>query len=97
MEQKILNYFIKDLECSEEVASEMLEKLKLQEDIYREFLYWFQNKTFPNEPYVVIDGYTAQGLFEQFDLMEIGAFNLMVSLRTDHDETLECIKQGLPR
>ena len=91
MEQKILNYFTKELGYSDEVASAMLE------DIYREFLYWFQNKTFPNKPYVVIDGYTAQGLFEKFDLKEIGAFNLMVSLRTDHDETLEYIKQGLPR
>ena len=97
MEQKILNYFTKELGYSDEVASEMLENLKSQKDIYREFLYWFQNKTFPNKPYVVIDGYTAQGLFEKFDLKEIGAFNLMVSLRTDHDETLEYIKQGLPR
>ena len=97
MEQEILNYFIKDLGCSEEVASTMLENLKSQEDIYREFLYWFQNKAFPNEPYVVIDGYTAQGLFEKFDIMEIGAFNLMVSLRTNHDRVLESIKQGLPK
>ena len=97
MEQEILNYFTKELQCSEEVASAMLDNLKSQEDIYREFLYWFQHKAFPNESYVVIDGYTAQGLFERFDIMEIGAFNLMVSLRTDHDEALEYINQGLPR
>lgn len=96
MEQDILNYFINELECSAEVASAMLEKLKSQEDIYKDFIYWFQNKAFPINP-VKIDGYTAQGLYEKFDLMEVGAFNLMVSLRINHDETLECIKQGLPR
>lgn len=97
MEQEILNYFIIELKCSAEVASAMLENLKSQEDIYGEFLYWFQNKAFPHEPYVVIDGYTARGLFEKFDIMEIGAFNLMVSLRTNHDRALEYIKKGLPR
>ena len=39
MEQKILNYFTKELGYSDEVASAMLENLKSEKDISREFLY----------------------------------------------------------
>ena len=97
MEEKILEYFVKDLECSEEIATDMLQQLKAQDDIYREFLYWFEHRTFQEENPVEIDGYTAKKLFEDFKIKEIGAFNLMVSLRTDHDEALEYIKAGLPK
>lgn len=97
MKQEIVNYFVNDLECSEEVANEMYERLSSQDDIYKEFEYWFKNKTFLNDNPIEIDGYTAQNLFEQFDIMEIGAFNLMISLRLEHDDTLEYIKQGLPK
>lgn len=97
MEDKVLDYFIKELQCSEEVAKNMIERFKSQEDIFSEFLYWFDNKEFVKENPVAIDGYTAKGLFEQFDIMEIGAFNLMLSLRIEHDDALEYIKQGLPR
>lgn len=97
MKQVIIEYFIKDLECSEEVANTIFERLSSQKDIYAEFKYWFKNKTFLVDNPIEIDGYTAQSLFEQFDIMEIGAFNLMVSLRLEHDDTLEYIKQGLPK
>ena len=96
MKKEIINYFIFGLKCSETVAIEMFERLYSQRDIYLEFEYWFKNKKFLTDHPVDIDGYTAQGLYEQFNIMEIGAFNLMVSLRIEHDDALDYIKNGLP-
>lgn len=97
MEERIQNYLIHDLECSEEVAKTIITGLMEQKDIYDEFKYWFEHREFVKENPVTIDGYTAESLFEQFPILEIGAYDLLVALRTDHDETLDYIKRGLPR
>lgn len=98
MEEDILGYFENDLHCSTAQAERMLNELKKHEDIWREFCHWFSTKKFTdNKTCIREKGYSAEELFEKFDIYEVGAFNLLVSLRDNSQETEEYIKKGLPK
>ena len=97
MEEIVKKYFTEELGEGDVVAEILYNKVSKYEDIYAEFLYWLKNRTFVKENPVTIDGYTAQNVFEGFDdLLEIGAFGALVSLRTNHDEMLAYMKAGMP-
>jgi len=94
MKEKVIEYFMKGGKRTRIVAEKLYKKVSSFPDIYEEFLYWFEHRTFVQENPITIDGYTAQSLFENFPLYEIGAFNALVSLRTNHDWMLETLQHG---
>ena len=92
MKQKVIDYLISKGETTQRVAETLYNKLSSFPDIYAEFLYWFEHREFVQDHPITIDGYTAQSLFENFPLMEIGAFNALISLRTNRDAMLEILQ-----
>jgi len=97
MEKEILNYLKADLKCSEKVAANNLKRLSQFKDIFDEFCYWFANKKFVNKKAALkVEGYSAEELHDKFPIFEVGAFNLLVSLRTNRETTLDYINKGLP-
>ena len=96
MESKIKEYLSNGGKNSPKAVQALYDKIASHPDVFDEFLYWFENKKFKQNNPITIDGYTAQNLFENFNLREIGAFAMLVSLRTNHDQMIECLKTGLP-
>ena len=87
-----------DLKCSEKVAADNLERLSRFKDIFDEFCYWFSNKKFVDENKALkVEGYSAEELFNKFPIFEVGAFNLLVSLRINKEFSLDYINKGLPK
>ena len=94
MKEKVIEYLMQGGETTRIVAEILYKQLSSFPDIYAEFLYWFEHRTFVQENPITIDGYTAQSLFENFPLNEIGAFNALTDLRKNHDQMLEILQHG---
>lgn len=74
-------------------------KLQKQEDIYKEFtqVVRFKGRMMPSDHCVIVEGYSAEMLTEQYPLSVLGAYNYLIYLRENPEEALSDLKKGLPR
>lgn len=74
-------------------------KLKKHKDILEEFYAGMKGETFclNSTTPVEVEGYTAQKLFDNFSLSELGAYNYLIYLREDREKALSDLEKGLPR
>ena len=99
--------YLKDIcKMSNELVKRQIERFKRHKDIYGEFKYWFlrfkhgdDTINYAVDEPVTEQGYTAYSLYQEFgnNIMPIGIFNLLISLREETQETLDYIKKGLPK
>lgn len=83
---------------TEIIATRHEEKVSKYEDIRQEFEFWIQNKTYNADSPLMIDGYTAQGLYNLAPFMDgLGIFNFMVTLRENPVKAKEYIDGGFKR
>ena len=96
IKSKIIEY-LKAEGRTDVVANKLYDKVSTFPDIFEEFVYWLDHGEFKQDDPITIDGYTAQNLYENTYLAPIGAFNMLTDLRrTDHDEVLQDLKDGMP-
>lgn len=74
-------------------------KLSEYENIYSEFIDGMaaDGFVFPQGEMIVIQGYTAKKLHEDFPLSPLGAYNYLIYLSEDPEDAIADLKRGLPR
>jgi len=93
-----MNYLLHEKKMTEIIATRHEEKVSKYEDIRQEFEFWIQNKTYNADSPLMIDGYTAQGLYNLAPFMDgLGIFNFMVTLRENPVKAKEYIDGGFKR
>ncbi len=95
-ENSILDY-LKSTGLNEKRALDSLTSLKKHEDIMMEFYDYIILEGFQGKRKIQVCNYTAQQLFENYELSVLGAFNYLIYLREEPEEALADLKKGLPR
>lgn len=84
---------------NQKMAILSLVELECHPDIYKEFLGGMENTmfSFPEENAIVVEGYSAEMLFANYPLSELGAYKYLIYLREEPEVALADLKAGLPR
>ena len=84
---------------NQKMAILSLAELEGHLDIYKEFLRGMENNmfSFPEENAIVVEGYSAEMLFANYPLSELGAYKYLIYLREEPEAALADLKAGLPR
>lgn len=84
---------------NQKMAIQTIVGLQKHPDIWEEFLNGLQSTPFlfPKEGAVSVNGYTAEMLFKNYPLSELGAYHYLIYLRNDPVSARNDLKQGLPR
>lgn len=91
----IKDYLLSTDTYSEQRIATILQKLQKYGDIFFEFYDFVLQERFL-ENGMVIEGYTAQMLTEQFRLSPLGAYNYLIYLRDMPEKALADLRAGLP-
>lgn len=80
-------------------AVKTMDKLHKYPDIMEEFIegLHYEPFVFPETNPVKVEGYTAEELFNNYPLSELGAYNYLVYLRDKPEEAKSYLAQGLPK
>lgn len=83
---------------SNKIASSMLDKMILHEDIFEEFFNYARVGKFckNNKTQTQVCGYTAEMLYRDYNLSPLGAYNYLVYLTEDSVNALADLQAGLP-
>ena len=81
---------------SEKRAQNIIKDLGRHKEVYYEFAYYVKNKHFSQDS-IIVEGYTAEQLYNNYPLSVIGAYNYLVYLLEEPKEALSNLKAGLPR
>jgi len=84
---------------NQKIAIQTIVGLQKHPDVWEEFLNGLQTTPFlfPKEGAVSVKGYTAEMLFKNCPLSELGAYNYLIYLRNDPVSAMSDLKRGLPR
>lgn len=74
-----------------------MNKLDSQPDIKNEFYYALIENKFPDSSIITAEGYTAEQLYHEYKLSLLGAYNYLIWLRTEPQEALKQLNDGLKR
>lgn len=97
-ERVIKDYLRKEIGLTEKRVFQEYEGIKKHPDIENELALYIQNgcKTVPETP-VVVEGFSAEKLYNQYPLSVVGAYNYLIYLREEPEEALDMLDRGLPR
>lgn len=95
----ILEKYIKNnTQNSSKTLEEMVKKIVSYDDIFEEFInYILAEEKFETKNPLVVSEYTAQKLFEEYNLNVLGAYNYLIYLREDNEAALADLEAKLPR
>lgn len=95
--EKTVRFIMREYGYSREIADQMGEKLFRHKEVFEEFNYHTQMKCFckADGTRTKVCGYTAQELYDNYNLSPLGAYNYLVYLLDDQDNALEDLKKGL--
>lgn len=84
---------------NQKVAIQTVIALQKEPDIWLEFEKGIRKSEFcfPKNNAVLVKGYTAEQLYRNYPLSELGAYNYLIYLRNDPEHAIDDLKRGLPR
>lgn len=94
--EMVCDYLCNECHMSEKRAKNIIKDLGRHKDIYYEFVYYVKNKHFSQDS-IIVEGYTAEHLYNNYHLSVIGAYNYLVYLLEEPNQALADLKEGLPR
>lgn len=96
--QLIKEYLQKEIGLTEKRACQECVGIQKHPDIESEFILYIQSGWEKvSEAPIVVEGFSAEKLYNQYSLSVVGAYNYLIYLREDPEEALEFLKKGLPR
>jgi len=91
-------YITNNTQNSTKTIEEMVKKIVSYDDVFEEFInYILAEKEFETNNPLVVSGYTAQKLFDEYKLNALGAYNYLIYLMEDNEAALADLKAKLPR
>lgn len=94
--EMVFDYLYNECHMSEKCAKNIIKNLGRHKEVYYEFAYYVKNKHFSQDS-IIVEGYTAEQLYNNYPLSVIGAYNYLVYLLEEPKEALSNLKAGLPR
>lgn len=94
-----VRYIEKTYEYSEKRAKMMAEQIYKHDEIFEEFFNYMRigKMRKKDRSQVEVCGYTAERLYNEYDLSPLGVYNYLVYLKEEPQRALEDLKQGLPK
>jgi len=95
---KIIDYLVNLHSQKPEVAAKIAAPFEKHGDIRAELEKWIENKEYPQDRPLEVEGYTAEMIFKLAPFMDgVGAYNFLVTLRERPDNAKRIIAAGFPR
>ncbi|MCL2063378.1 MAG: hypothetical protein FWG98_03265 [Candidatus Cloacimonetes bacterium] len=95
---KILNYIINEKKQKPLVAEKIASSFAKHDDIRFELESWIENKIFPTENMISIEGYSAEMIYKLAPFMDgVGVYNFLVTLRERPENAKRIIAEGFKR
>ena len=96
--EKIIDHLVNKCNQSSEIATIIASPLERRNDIYTELKTWLEQRTYPQENPLTIEGYTAEDISKLAPFMDgVGVYNFMVTLRERPESGRRIIAEGFPR
>ena len=96
--KKIINYLINERKQKSEVAEKITLPVEKHNDICAELEQWIENREFPQDNPLTIEGYTAAMISKLAPFMDgVGVYNFLVTLRERPDNGKRIIAEGFKR
>jgi len=96
--EKVINYLVKERNQKREVAAKIASSFEKHDDICAELEKWIEQKEYPQDNPLTIEGYTAVIISKLAPFMDgVGVYNFMVTLRERPDNGKRIIAEGFPR
>jgi hypothetical protein len=96
--EKIINYLVNERKQKPEVAKKITASFEKHDDIRAELENWIEQRAYPQENALKIEGYTAETISKLAPFMDgVGVYNFLVSLRERPDNAKQIIAAGFPR
>ena len=94
----IKEYLKNHMGLSEKRILQEYDGLREYPDIESEFAFYIEN-SWDNKKtdWIVVEGFSALQLYEQYPLSVLGAYNYLIYLREEPEEALGLLKKGLPK
>jgi len=98
MMEKIISYLVNIRKQKPEVAAKIASPFEKHCDILDELEKWIDNKKYPQENPLIVEGYTAETISKLATFMDgVGVYNFMITLRERPDVAKRIIAKGFPR
>ena len=96
--EKILNYLINEKQQKPAVANKIASSFERHADIKIELEKWIDSKIFPQNGAVVVEGCTAEMIYELAPFMDgVGVYNFLITLRERPEKGKRIIAEGFVR
>ena len=96
--ETIVNYLVNERNQKPQVASKIASPFEKHDDIRVELEKWIEQKEYPQDNPITIEGYTAGMISGLAPFMDgVGVYNFMVTLRERPDNGKRIIAEGFPR
>lgn len=98
-DQELVDKLKDKFSMNQRVAVRTLMDMEKEKDIFDEFVAGMQEDafSFPKEDSITVEKHTAQELFENYSLSELGSYNYLIYLRHNPEVALKDLERGLPR
>ena len=96
--ETIVNYLVNERNQKPQVAEKIAAPFEKHNDIRAELEKWIEQKEYPQDNSITIEGYTAEMISKLAPFMDgVGVYNFMVTLRERPENGKRIIAEGFPR
>jgi hypothetical protein len=96
--EKIVNYLVNERGQKPQVAAKIAAPFEKHDDIHAELEKWIEQKEYPQENSLAIEGYSAEMISKLAPFMDgVGVYNFMVTLRERPENGKRIIAEGFTR
>jgi len=96
--EKIVDYLVNVCKQKPEVAAKIASPLEKHDDIRAELEKWIEQRKYPIDNPLMIEGYTAETISKLAPFMDgVGVYNFMATLRERPENAKLIIAEGFPR
>ena len=96
--EKITNYLLNELGQNPQVAAKVSSSFERHNDIRSELEKWIEQRKYPQENSIMVEGYTADAISELAPFMDgVGVYNFLITLRERPENGKRIIAEGFIR
>ena len=96
--EKITNYLINELGQKPQVAAKVSASFERHDDVRAELEKWIENRKYPTENPITVEGYTADAIYKLAPFMDgVGVYNFLITLRERPENGKRIIAEGFKR
>jgi len=96
--ENIINYLVNERKQKPKVAEKVTESFSRHNDIYAELEKWIEQRVYPQNNPLSVEGYTAEAIAKLAPFMDgVGVYNFLITLRERPENGKRIIAEGFKR